>query len=119
MSGGGSGSGRAKKPRLTVAALAAVVEAQRGEIVGLRERMAGDGAELANLREKVEGDGAELAAGAYTRPLHSSTFAVSDTTKHPKHHTHPVTPPNTDNTTSTRTPYPIQSAPVELKSGRV
>ena len=64
MKGGGSGSGsalRAKKPRLTLAALALVVEAQRGEIAGLRERVAGDGAVLATLREKTEGDGAELA----------------------------------------------------------
>jgi len=31
-------------------------------------------------------------AGAYTRPLLSSTGAVSDTQKHPTHPKHPLTP---------------------------
>jgi hypothetical protein len=33
-----------------------------------------------------------LPAGAYTRPLFSSTLAVSHTPKHPAHPTHPLTP---------------------------
>jgi len=33
------------------------------------------------------------AAGAYTRPLLSSTLAVSGTQKHPTHPKHPITPP--------------------------
>jgi len=54
-----------------------------------------------------------LEAGAYTRPLLSS---ISVTRKHPTHPKHPL---NTGYTTPTRTPYPIQSAHVELRSGRV
>ena len=65
MGGSGTGSGRAAKkppkPRLTLAALAPMVEAQRGETAGLMERVAGDGAVLAGLRENIEGDGAALA----------------------------------------------------------
>jgi hypothetical protein len=34
-----------------------------------------------------------LDPGAYTRPLFSSTSAVSDTQKHPTHHEHPLKPP--------------------------
>ena len=34
-----------------------------------------------------------LQAGAYTRPLLSSTSAVSDTQKHPTHPIHPLTLP--------------------------
>ena len=35
----------------------------------------------------------EVEAGAYTRPLLSSTRAVSDTQTHPTHPKHPLTPP--------------------------
>jgi len=35
----------------------------------------------------------ELSAGAYTRSLFISTFAVSGTQKHPAHPKHPLTPP--------------------------
>ena len=51
-------------------------------------------------------------AGAYTRPLLSSTSAVSDTTihpKHPKHPKHPLTPPNTPLTRATQ---PLRAPPI-------
>jgi len=54
-------------------------------------------------------DADEFAAGAYTRPLLSSTWAVSmsDTNTHPKHRKHS---PNMGYTTPMRTPYPTESA---------
>jgi len=60
-------------------------------------------------------------AGAYTRPLQSSTGAESHTRKHPTHPKHPLTPHplNMGYTPPTRTLCPIQSAQVELESGRV
>ena len=67
---------------------------------------------LATVQESADG----CKAGAYPRPLLSSTWAVSDTRKRPTHPRHPL---NTGYTPPTRTPYPIQSAQIELKSGRV
>ena len=64
----------------------------------------------------VDGDAFGVVAGAYTRPLFSSTRAVSDTQKHPKH---PLIPLNTAFTAPTRTPYTIQGAQVKLSSERV
>ena len=62
-------------------------------------------------------------AGAYTRPLFSSTCADSDT-KYTLHTPqYPRMPPghplNTSSTTPECTPYPTDSAEVELKGGRV
>jgi len=55
--------------------------------------------------------------------LHSFTFQLNlSRACHKKSPCTPLTPPHTLNTgytTLTRTPYPIQSAQVELKSGRV
>jgi len=57
------------------------------------------------------------------RGLHSFTFQLNlSRACHKKSPCTPLTPPHTLNTgytTLTRTPYPIQSAQVELKSGRV
>ena len=59
-------------------------------------------------------------SGGYTRPLLSSTLAVSVTREHPTNsQTPPSYPLDTGYITPTRTPYPIQSAQVEVKSGRV
>jgi hypothetical protein len=58
-------------------------------------------------------------AGAYTGSLLSSTSVVPDARKHPTHHRHPSVNTPLTRATNLRTPYPMQSAQVELKSGRV
>ena len=80
----------------------------------------------AAAEEAAQATRQELAAGAYTRSLFSSARAVPDTRKHPTHHKHPLTPLNTPQhpfntgyTITMRTPCPIKSAQVELRSERV
>jgi hypothetical protein len=68
------------------------------------------------MRKQQQEQSTLSTAGAYTRSLFSSTSAVSDTQKHPTHRKHPLTPPYTGYTIPTRTPYPIKSAQVELRS---
>ena len=55
-------------------------------------------------------------AGVDTRPLISSTRAVSDANTHPQHL---QKLPNSPQRTPERTPYPTGSAYLEPKSGRV
>jgi hypothetical protein len=57
-----------------------------------------------------EGGFGTFLAGVYTRSLFISTSAVSDTTKHPTHPKHRLTPP------LTRATEPLRAPPIPYKA---
>jgi hypothetical protein len=79
-----------------------------------------DSAVLDRMDEAMEFALPGLEAGAYTRPLFSSTRAVFGTKKNPHHY---VIPPKFPYTAPKQPlnvpPIPQSSAHIELKSGRV
>jgi len=82
---------------------------------------AGTAIQTTMWKEAIDKYGSMMEAGAYTRLVHfSAQHEPCLTLKHTLRTLNtPQTPLNTGHTAPARTPYPIQSAKVELKSGRV